>query len=125
MGKRMLQDPDQPGLPAAVFNRRIFLGAGAVALGSLGLAACGGSSSSSSSGGSSGGNATGPVTFGSNASDDVPKKAYQSVQEQVLKDHVSVWLWHGFTAYIHRPEVKDLALSGDGIVLADRVWLSP
>ena len=77
MGKRMLQDPDQPGLPAAVFNRRIFLGAGAVALGSLGLAACGGSSSSSS-GGSSGGNATGPVTFGSNASDEVPKKAFQA-----------------------------------------------
>ena len=78
MGKRMLQDPDQPGLPAAVFNRRIFLGAGAVALGSLGLAACGGSSSSSSSGGSSGGNATGPVTFGSNASDEVPKKAFEA-----------------------------------------------
>jgi peptide/nickel transport system substrate-binding protein len=55
---------------------------------------------------------------------DVRKKAYQTVQEQVLKDHVSVWLWHGFTSYIHRPEVKDLALSGDGIVLADRVWLS-
>ena len=55
---------------------------------------------------------------------EVRKKAYQAVQEQVLKDHVSVWLWHGFTAYIHRAEVKDLALSGDGIVLADRVWLS-
>ena len=52
------------------------------------------------------------------------KKAYQTVQEQVLKDHVSVWLWHGFTAYIHRAELQDLALSGDGIVLADRVWLS-
>jgi peptide/nickel transport system substrate-binding protein len=55
---------------------------------------------------------------------DARKKAYQTVQEQVLKDHVSVWLWHGFTAYIHRPEVNDLALSGDGIVLSDRVWLS-
>lgn len=53
------------------------------------------------------------------------KKSYQTVQEQILKDHVSPWLWHGFTAYIHRPEVKDLALSGDGIVLSDRVWLSP
>jgi peptide/nickel transport system substrate-binding protein len=53
------------------------------------------------------------------------KKSYQTVQQEVLDDHVSVWLWHGFTAYIHRPEVKDLALSGDGIVLADRVWLSP
>ena len=54
---------------------------------------------------------------------DARKKAYQTVQEQVLKDHVSVWLWHGFTTYIHRPDVIDLALSGDGIVLADRVWL--
>jgi multiple sugar transport system substrate-binding protein len=76
MGKRMLPDPDQPGLPAAVFNRRIFLGAGAVALGSIGLAACGGSSSSSGSSG--GGTATGTVTFGSNASDEVPKKAFES-----------------------------------------------
>ena len=31
MGKRMLQDSGQPVLPAAVFNRRVFLGAGAVA----------------------------------------------------------------------------------------------
>jgi len=76
MGKRMLQDPDQPVLPAAVFNRRLFLGAGAVALGTLGLAACGGSSSSSES--ASGGSATGTVTFGSNASDEVPKKAFQA-----------------------------------------------
>jgi hypothetical protein len=57
MGKRMLQDPDQPVLPAAVFNRRVFLGASAAALGTLGLAACGGSSSS---GGSSGGAAATP-----------------------------------------------------------------
>jgi multiple sugar transport system substrate-binding protein len=57
-----------------VFNRRIFLGAGAVVLGAGALAACGGSSSSSGGGG----NATGEVTFGSNASDDVPKKAYES-----------------------------------------------
>ena len=77
MGKRMLQDPDQPVLPAAVFNRRIFLGAGAVALGSLGLAACGGSSSSGSTS-AGGGNATGTVTFGSNASDAVPKKAFEA-----------------------------------------------
>ena len=62
---------------APVFNRRIFLGAGVVALGAAGLAACGGSSSSGGSGGG-GGSATGEVTFGSNASDDVPKKAYES-----------------------------------------------
>ena len=62
---------------APVFNRRIFLGAGVVALGAAGLAACGGSSSSGSSGGG-GGSATGEVTFGSNASDDVPKKAFAS-----------------------------------------------
>ena len=77
MGKRMLQDPDQPVLPAAVFNRRLFLGASAAALGTLGLAACGGSSSSGSSSGG-GGNATGTVTFGSNASDAVPKKAFEA-----------------------------------------------
>jgi multiple sugar transport system substrate-binding protein len=58
-----------------VFNRRLFLGAGVAALGAVGLAACGGSSSSGGSGGG-GGNATGEVTFGSNASDDVPKKAF-------------------------------------------------
>ena len=74
MGKRVLQDPDQP---AAVFNRRLFLGASAAALGTLGLAACGGSSSSSGAN-TSGGNATGTVTFGSNASDEVPKKAFQA-----------------------------------------------
>jgi len=77
MGKRMLQDPDQPVLPAAVFNRRVFLGASAAALGTLGLAACGGSSSSGGSS-SGGGTATGTVTFGSNASDEVPKKAFES-----------------------------------------------
>jgi multiple sugar transport system substrate-binding protein len=62
-------------LPATTFNRRIFLGAGAAAVASFGLAACGGSSSSSG-GSPSGGNATGEVSFGSNASDAVPKKAF-------------------------------------------------
>ena len=76
MRKHMLPNPDEPVLPAAVFNRRLFLGAGAVALGTLGLAACGGSSSSESASG--GGNATGTVTFGSNASDAVPKKAFEA-----------------------------------------------
>ena len=76
MRKHMLPNPDEPVLPAAVFNRRLFLGAGAVALGTLGLAACGGSSSSDSASGG-GGSATGTVTFGSNASDAVPKKAFE------------------------------------------------
>ena len=77
MRKHMLPNPDEPVLPAAVFNRRLFLGASAAALGTLGLAACGGSSSSGSSSGG-GGNATGTVTFGSNASDAVPKKAFEA-----------------------------------------------
>ena len=64
---------------APQFNRRLFLGAGVAALGVGALAACGGSSSSGGSGsGGGGGNATGEVTFGSNASDEVPKKAFQS-----------------------------------------------
>src|SRR3954470_22151047 len=71
------QQPRSP-VPArygVVLNRRLFLGAGVAALGAAGLAACG-DSSSSSSGGGGGGSATGEVTFGSNASDDVPKKAF-------------------------------------------------
>jgi multiple sugar transport system substrate-binding protein len=77
MAKRVPDGSSEPVLPAAVFNRRLFLGAGVAALGAVGLAACGGSSSSSGSS-SGGGNATGEVTFGSNASDDVPKKAFAS-----------------------------------------------
>src|SRR5215207_9423995 len=53
---------------SAVFNRRLFLGAGVAAVGVAGLAACGGSSSSSSGSGGGGGD----------ASDDVPKKAFES-----------------------------------------------
>ena len=64
--------PAVPGPYGVMLNRRLFLGAGVAALGAAGLAACGGSSSSTSNGG---GSATGEVTFGSNASDDVPKKA--------------------------------------------------
>ena len=74
MAKRVPDGSSEAVLPAAVFNRRLFLGAGVAALGTVGLAACGGSSSSGGSGG--GGNATGEVTFGSNASDEVPKKAF-------------------------------------------------
>jgi multiple sugar transport system substrate-binding protein len=77
MGARTSRPSSEPAAAAPVFNRRLFLGAGVVALGAAGLAACGGSSSSSGSG-SGGGSATGEVTFGSNASDDVPKKAYAS-----------------------------------------------
>jgi multiple sugar transport system substrate-binding protein len=77
MAQRVPDGSSEPVLPAAVFNRRLFLGAGVAALGAVGLAACGGSSSSSGSS-SGGGNATGEVTFGSNASDDVPKKAFAS-----------------------------------------------
>jgi multiple sugar transport system substrate-binding protein len=76
MVKRVPDGSTEPVLPAAVFNRRLFLGAGVAALGAVGLAACGGSSSSGGS--SSGGNATGEVTFGSNASDEVPKKAFEA-----------------------------------------------
>jgi multiple sugar transport system substrate-binding protein len=78
MASRVPDGSSEPVLPAAVFNRRLFLGAGVAALGAVGLAACGGSSSSGSGGSISGGNATGEVTFGSNASDDVPKKAFAS-----------------------------------------------
>jgi multiple sugar transport system substrate-binding protein len=77
MTKLVRRDPVESVQPGTVFNRRVFLGASAAALGTLGLAACGGSSSSPS-GSASGGNATGPVTFGSNASDDVPKKAFEA-----------------------------------------------
>jgi multiple sugar transport system substrate-binding protein len=76
MAQRVPDGSNEPVLPAAVFNRRLFLGAGVAALGAVGLAACGGSSSSGGGGSSGGGNATGEVTFGSNASDDVPKKAF-------------------------------------------------
>jgi multiple sugar transport system substrate-binding protein len=75
MAKRVPDGSSEAVLPAAVFNRRLFLGAGVAALGTVGLAACGGSSSSGGSSGG-GGNATGEVTFGSNASDEVPKKAF-------------------------------------------------
>ena len=63
---------------SAVFNRRLFLGAGVVAVGTAGLAGCGGSSSSGGGGGGGGGDATGEVSFGSNASDEVPKKAFEA-----------------------------------------------
>ncbi|MEO7981508.1 MAG: extracellular solute-binding protein [Sporichthyaceae bacterium] len=43
------------------------------------LAACGGSSDTGSTGGSGSAGATGTVTIGSNASDDVPKKAFADV----------------------------------------------
>jgi multiple sugar transport system substrate-binding protein len=64
---------EHPSVLTAVLDRRRFLGAGAVALSAAGLAACGGSDS-----GGGGGEGTGEVTFGSNASDAVPKAAFAS-----------------------------------------------
>ena len=55
------------------------LGLGAAFGGSALLAACGGGSSSSSSSGGGTASATGTVTLGSNTSDDVPKKTYQTL----------------------------------------------
>ncbi len=69
---------------SSVSRRRVLqglaLGAGAVAASPL-LAACGSSSDSGTSAAASGGSAAGggSVTFGSNASDAVPKAAYQKV----------------------------------------------
>jgi len=56
-------------------SRRTFL-AGSLATSGLALAGCG--SSATSGGGGGGGSATGEVTFGSNASDAVPKAALES-----------------------------------------------
>ena len=62
------------------------LGLGAALGGSALLAACGGSSSSSSSGGASGSaSPTGTVTLGSNQSDAVPKKSYQTLVDDFSK----------------------------------------
>jgi multiple sugar transport system substrate-binding protein len=75
--------PSVRATAGAAVGRRGFLkgaaGAGvALSLPAL-LAACGGDSDTSSSSGGSGGTPTGTVTVGSNASDDVPKKAYADV----------------------------------------------
>jgi len=66
--------PAGPG-DGPLLSRRLFLGTGVAALGVAGLAACGGSSSSDGGGGGGGGGG-GEVSFGSNASDAVPKKAF-------------------------------------------------
>ncbi len=75
--------PSVRATAGAAVGRRGFLkgaaGAGvALSLPAL-LAACGGSSATSSSSGGGGSAPTGTVTVGSNASDDVPKKAYADV----------------------------------------------
>jgi multiple sugar transport system substrate-binding protein len=62
------------------------LGLGAAFGGSALLAACGSSSSSSSSGGGTA-SATGTVTLGSNQSDAVPKKTYQTLVDDFQKQN--------------------------------------
>jgi multiple sugar transport system substrate-binding protein len=67
---------------AGMSRRRLLKGAGAVAGAGLAaplLAACG--DDKQSSGGSSG-SATGPITFGSNYSDEAPKAAFASLTQQ-------------------------------------------
>ena len=65
----------------AGLGRRSVLGGGLGLSAAALLAACGGGSSPSSSGSAGGGSsaAGGTVTFGSNASDDVPKKTLQTL----------------------------------------------
>ena len=86
MTRNPLENAPLAGLQRVEVDRRRLLQGlmfGAVGVASSGLlAACGGSSSDSSSsgsGGSSPAKATGTVSFGSNGSDDVPKKAYAAV----------------------------------------------
>ena len=67
-----------PAVGSSPVSRRAFLGGGMATLGALavpGLAACG----SGSGGGGGGKPAAKTITFGSNGSDAVPKKAYQAV----------------------------------------------
>lgn len=47
--------------------------------------------------------------------------AYRTVQQHLIDDDVAVWTYHQVTGYIHHGDVHDIMLSGDGIVLADRV----
>jgi multiple sugar transport system substrate-binding protein len=72
-----------PSAAATGLGRRSLLkGAGALGLGALSvplLSACGGSSSPAASSGGGAAKASGTVTFGSNASDAVPKKAFADV----------------------------------------------
>lgn len=79
-----MSDTSSVGSPetttSSAVSRRAFLGGGMAALGALavpGLAACG--SGGGGGGGGGGGTAAKTITFGSNASDAVPKKAYQAV----------------------------------------------
>lgn len=47
--------------------------------------------------------------------------AYELVQRALIEDDVAVWTFHQVTGYIRHPYVAELALSADGIVLADRL----
>jgi multiple sugar transport system substrate-binding protein len=77
-----------PSVAATSVGRRSVLagglGLGAALGGSVLLAACGGSSNSGGGGGGAS-SATGQVTFGSNASDAVPKKTLQTVLDAFQK----------------------------------------
>ncbi|HYJ76506.1 MAG TPA: extracellular solute-binding protein, partial [Kineosporiaceae bacterium] len=79
-----------PSAAATSMRRRSVLagglGLGAAFGGSALLAACG-SSSSSSSGGGGTASATGTVTLGSNQSDAVPKKTYQTLVDDFTKQN--------------------------------------
>ena len=70
-----------PSVAATSMGRRSVLagGLGAAVGGSALLAACGSNTSSSATGGASGSAGGGAVTFGSNASDEVPKKTLATV----------------------------------------------
>jgi multiple sugar transport system substrate-binding protein len=93
MPRTSSDSPSSRWTSADLDRRTVLQGAaiGAVALGSGGLlSGCGGGEDSSSGSGSSdgggGGKASGTVTVGSNASDEIPKNAYQAMYDQFEKD---------------------------------------
>jgi multiple sugar transport system substrate-binding protein len=74
-------DPGAFGVP--LLTRRSVLRNSVVGVAAIyGLAGCGGDDDTAGGGGGGGGKATGTVTFGSNYSDPVPKKALQSALDQ-------------------------------------------
>lgn len=83
-----------PSVAATGIGRRALLRnamAGAGLLGATGLlAACGGGSSPSTGGGAATAQATGELSFGSNASDQKPKQAYEAMVAEFNKTGVTV-----------------------------------